>query len=69
VHGSFNPEREIVILALDFYLRQSEKRQKDKPPAGIMSIFRAGLSRKNSIGFTSVSRQYRAGANFHPPKD
>ena len=37
---------------------------KKKPLGEILSVFEAGLRPKNSIGFTSVSRQYRAGGNF-----
>ena len=38
--------------------------KKKKPLGEILSVFQAGLRPKNSIGFTSVSRQYRAGGNF-----
>lgn len=38
--------------------------KKKKPLGEILSVFEAGLRPKNSIGFTSVSRQYRAGGNF-----
>ena len=38
--------------------------KKKKPLGDILSVFQAGLRPKNSIGFRSVSRQYRAGGNF-----
>lgn len=38
--------------------------KKKKPLGEILSVFQAGLRPKNSIGFRSVSRQYRAGVNF-----
>ena len=54
-------EKPVMIIPVGYLSAGATKK---KPLGEILSVFQAGLRPKNSIGFRSVSRQYRAGGNF-----
>ena len=62
-----NNEKPVMIIPVGYPSASAtipQAAKKKKPLGEILSVFQAGLRPKNSIGFRSVSRQYRAGGNF-----
>ena len=60
-------EKPVMIIPVGYPIAGAtipQAAKKKKPLGEILSVFQAGLRPKNSIGFRSVSRQYRAGGNF-----
>jgi hypothetical protein len=60
-------EKPVIIIPVGYPSASAtipQAAKKKKLLGEILSIFQAGLRPKNSISFTSVSRQYRAGGNF-----